>query len=237
MYVLAGAATWARHIRSCETGSRARHKLCQFSNLRPPGQHAATQPALHTTQPSQFRQFCSHCLSRALQHTHQPSCSLSRQQDGLVLQQRFYHSLWTAPATTAADAPGLANLQGLLHVYKQSLDSVGRDAVEQLRHTLAPSDEEDLHEEDTGKHCTHVVIMALCTKLNLLLCLLPVHSLITAISLNTTSTSIHPVLRPFTVSSNHAAFQDSLHQIYLSQCKFDELLKACMHHANKIDAD
>lgn len=57
----------------------------------------------------------------------------------------------TVPATTAADAPGLANLQGLLHVYKQSLDNVGRDAVEQLRHTLAPSDEEDLHEEDTGK--------------------------------------------------------------------------------------
>ena len=60
----------------------------------------------------------------------------------------------TAPATTAADAPGLANLQGLLHVYKQSLDNVGRDAVEQLRHTLAPSDEEDLHEEDTGKHAS-----------------------------------------------------------------------------------
>ena len=56
----------------------------------------------------------------------------------------------TAPTTTAADAPGLSNLQGLLHVYKQSLASVGRDAVEQLRHTLAPSDDDDLHDEDTG---------------------------------------------------------------------------------------
>ena len=54
-------------------------------------------------------------------------------------------------ATTAADAPSLASLQGLLHVYKQSLDHLGADAVEQLRHTLAPSDEEELHEEDTGK--------------------------------------------------------------------------------------
>ena len=58
----------------------------------------------------------------------------------------------TAPTTTAADAPGLSNLQGLLHVYKQSLANVGRDAVEQLRHTLAPSEDDDLHDEDTGKN-------------------------------------------------------------------------------------
>lgn len=61
----------------------------------------------------------------------------------------------TAPTTGAADAPGLANLQGLLHVYKQSLASVGRGAVEQLRHTLAPSEEDDLHDEDTGEDSMH----------------------------------------------------------------------------------
>ena len=54
------------------------------------------------------------------------------------------------PAKTAADAPSLANLQGLLHVYKQGLDHVQMDAVEQLRHTLAPFDEDVLHDEDTG---------------------------------------------------------------------------------------
>ena len=37
-------------------------------------------------------------------------------------------------------------------MYKQSLDSIGQDAVEQLRHTLAPSDTEELHDQDTGKH-------------------------------------------------------------------------------------
>lgn len=55
-----------------------------------------------------------------------------------------------SPATTAAEAPSLANLQGLLHVYKQSLDSVG-SAVEQLRLTLVPFDEEELQEEDAGR--------------------------------------------------------------------------------------
>ena len=55
-----------------------------------------------------------------------------------------------SPATTAAEAPSLANLQGLLHVYKQSLDNVG-SAVEQLRHTLVPFEEVELHEEDPGR--------------------------------------------------------------------------------------
>ena len=67
-----------------------------------------------------------------------------------VLQHKTYHSLMHSPATTAAEAPSLANLQGLLHVYKQSLDSVG-SAVEQLRHTLVPFEEEELHEEDAGR--------------------------------------------------------------------------------------
>lgn len=95
------------------------------------------------------RSFCSHCLKSWLQQgSQQPDIhSTSR---AFALERRLYHSLMNSPATTAAEAPSLANLQGLLHVYKQSLDSVG-SAVEQLRHTLVPFDEEELHEEDAGR--------------------------------------------------------------------------------------
>lgn len=97
-------------------------------------------------------QLCSLCISRAAQHAQQPAASHAYLRHSFAAHSRQYHASLNSPATTAADAPSLANLQGLLHVYKQSLDHLGRDAVEQLRHTLAPSDEEDLHEEDTGKH-------------------------------------------------------------------------------------
>ena len=94
---------------------------------------------------------CPHCLSRALQSAQQPSAGHAYLRLSFAAQTRQYHALLNSQATTAADAPSLASLQGLLRVYKQSLDHLGADAVEQLRHTLAPSDEEELHEEDTGK--------------------------------------------------------------------------------------
>ena len=94
---------------------------------------------------------CPHCLSRALHNAQQPSAGHAYLRHSFAAQTRQYHAVLHSQATTAADAPSLASLQGLLHVYKQSLDHLGADAVEQLRHTLAPSDEEELHEEDTGK--------------------------------------------------------------------------------------
>ncbi len=98
---------------------------------------------------TQHDHWCPHCFSRAVHNAQQPSTGHLRH--SFAAQTRQYHALLNPQATTAADAPSLASLQGLLHVYKQSLDHLGADAVEQLRHTLAPSDEEELHEEDTGK--------------------------------------------------------------------------------------
>ncbi len=100
---------------------------------------------------TQIDHWCPHCFSRALQNAQQPSAGHAYLNHSFAAQTRQYHAVLNSQATTAADAPSLASLQGLLHVYKQSLDHLGADAVEQLRHTLAPSDEEELHEEDTGK--------------------------------------------------------------------------------------
>ena len=92
--------------------------------------------------------FCSHCLNSLLQQMPQHAAPLKS--SPFIPKQRLYHSLMNSPATTAAEAPSLANLQGLLHVYKQSLDNVG-SAVEQLRHTLVPFEAMEFHEEDPGR--------------------------------------------------------------------------------------
>ena len=118
-------------------------------------QQASCQPAC--------RYFCAHCIARQAQQAQQPLCSNAALRHGM--RPRLYHALLSTPATTAADAPSLASLQGLLHVYKQSLDNIGQDAVEQLRHTLAPSDTEELHDQDTGKHMlpkAHIIVCVCC---------------------------------------------------------------------------
>ena len=135
-----------RHLSSLLNFASSRHF---FSSRHPP----VTKPANHCWHPCSQAlswQLCSICLARSVQQAHQPLCSLAAIRPGM--QSRLYHALLSTPSTTAADAPSLASLQGLLHVYKQSLDNIGKDAVEQLRHTLAPSDADELHDEDTGKH-------------------------------------------------------------------------------------
>lgn len=151
---LAGAAAWSRlkhHSKLVSIVASNRQQPCQPIGRSPLCRCSAaahSRPADSLAQASQYRQSCSQC---PLKQAQQPCTSVARQCQ-LGPQQRLYHSLMTAPTTTAADAPGLANLQGLLHVYKQSLANVGRDAVEQLRHTLAPSEDDDLHDEDTGNN-------------------------------------------------------------------------------------
>jgi len=115
---------------------------------------------------TQHDHWCPHCLSRALQDAQQPSAGHAYLRHSFAAQTRQYHALLDSQATTAADAPSLASLQGLLHVYKQSLDHLGADAVEQLRHTLAPSDEEELHEEDTGKQRVYSQILLMLLSLS-----------------------------------------------------------------------
>ena len=115
---------------------------------------------------TQHDHWCPHCLSRALQNAQQPSAGHAYLRHSFAAQTRQYHALLDSQATTAADAPSLASLQGLLHVYKQSLDHLGADAVEQLRHTLAPSDEEELHEEDTGKQRVYSQILLMLLSLS-----------------------------------------------------------------------
>ena len=155
--VLVGAAAWSRHSHHCKLFSSIAcncqqfRQLLSFRQLRPCSPVAQSGPADSSTQPKHCRQHCSQCPTWPLKHSHQP-CTNAALPFLRSLHQRSWHSLMTAPTTTAADAPGLSNLQGLLHVYKQSLANVGRDAVEQLRHTLAPSEDNDLHDEDTGKN-------------------------------------------------------------------------------------
>lgn len=155
--VLAGAAVWSSHRHHCKLfGSVACNcqqfrQLSSCSKLRTCSAAAQSGSADVSTQPKQCRHICSQCPTWPLKHSQQPCTNVALP---LLhsLHRRSWHSLMTAPTTTAADAPGLSNLQGLLHVYKQSLANVGRDAVEQLRHTLAPSEDDDLHDEDTGKN-------------------------------------------------------------------------------------
>jgi len=157
--LLAGVAVRSKH---CSHGAIANH-TCESSQglctpvgsalrrCKTPSPAQAAHGHVCQQAVTQHNHWCPHCFSRALQNAQQPSAGHAYLRHSFAAQTRQYHALLNSQATTAADAPSLASLQGLLHVYKQSLDHLGADAVEQLRHTLAPSDEEELHEEDTGK--------------------------------------------------------------------------------------
>ena len=156
--MLAGAAAWSSHSKLLSSTACNCQQFRQLSGrrqLRLGSVAAQSGTAESFTQPKQSRQFCSQCPTWPLKHSQQP-CRNMVVPFRLSVPQRSWHSLMTAPTTTAADAPGLSNLQGLLHVYKQSLANVGRDAVEQLRHTLAPSEDDDLHDEDTGENTDRI---------------------------------------------------------------------------------
>lgn len=158
----AGAALLSGHSRHLDTAKsifRSTHWLRQPAGSRPLCSSSTTVNQLvpshshqHSPLSQKCRQFCRHCSTRALNQAQQPFASHKTLGWGVsyAVQSRQYHAVLNLPAKTAADAPSLANLQGLLHVYKQGLDHVQMDAVEQLRHTLAPFDEDVLHDEDTG---------------------------------------------------------------------------------------
>lgn len=142
-------------VEQCKSDLLSDVTTCTCTGLRSWRQTGWNRHKLRPAQPCSTaipETICSHCLSHSLfqsRNTHDRALGIGVQ----PLHHRSYHSLMNSPATTAADAPGLANLQGLLHVYKQSLDSVG-SAVEQLRHTLVP-EVAILHEEDAGRFaCT-----------------------------------------------------------------------------------
>ena len=161
--LLAGVAVRSRHfprgnIASCTCESS--QGLCTpVGSALQPGKTPSPAQAAHGHVCQQalieHNHWCPHCLSRALQSARQPCAGHAYLRHSFAAQTRQYHAVLNSQATTAADAPSLASLQGLLHVYKQSLDHLGAEAVQQLRHTLAPSDEEELHEDDTGKQRVH----------------------------------------------------------------------------------
>lgn len=157
--VLAGAAAWSRQNNYSQVFSRVACNCQQYRHMTNCRRLCPRSAAALTGSDNQPKQCRPYCAQSARWSWKQQPCTNVIRQFPLSLHKRCWHSLMTAPTTTAADAPGLSNLQGLLHVYKQSLANVGRDAVEQLRHTLAPSEDLDMHDEDTGK-TTNVIVIA-----------------------------------------------------------------------------
>ena len=132
--LFADATVWLRQERQVSAyglwtiGQAAGSRLvcCQaLTSLQPCLRLCQHQPV----SPSKGRGSCHRGSTTAVRQTRQPSASPLRPSYSFVAVSRYHSLLAATPATTAADAPSLASLQGLLHVYKQSLDHVSHPSA------------------------------------------------------------------------------------------------------------